>query len=471
MKQVITLIFKCVVALLPLWIICIFTAGFPLAYLSTDTVGAYWNKEFTHNNQDKYYDAVILGDSMAATSFMPELLSDSTVNLSLSGSSPVEGYYTLKHYLDSNDAPKDVFICYMDYHLAHDDFTFDGSNQVHKYSIKDYWEIYNTIKETKASNFEELDVGNFWQKALASKLCMPSEYIASITNSIKDGGRYSSNKEVFDLISLCSGRNCRMTNDIGGRDGLKYDNFSVSALQGKYYSRIVQLCNDNNISLHIIKLPLNSNTLFTDEYIAQVNGYYMVLLDGCTNAEFKWYPADYAVEWFWDDYHMNQHGAYRFSMQLKEDYPAIWGDLNTSESQMLALNNDLNIENEAAELFKWIDNKDYTILMYDGTSGDDDLEGIYSSLLKFEDQSITRTEINKAYIVNGINNTKSTISCEQTGESITVKYGENKYDWIPKQTDAISFLIIDNKNHQIVIDKYGDWSDELFKIENLKELT
>ena len=180
MKNVGKLLLKCIVALVPLWVICIFIAKSPLSYLSADSVGAYWNREFTKTKQDKYYDVVILGDSMAATSFMPELLSDSTANLALSGSSPIEGYYTLKDYLANNDAPTDVFVSYMDYHLAHNDFTFITCNQVHKFGIGEYSEIYKTIKDTGVSEFENVPMDEYWDKAIASSFYLPSEYIASI---------------------------------------------------------------------------------------------------------------------------------------------------------------------------------------------------------------------------------------------------------------------------------------------------
>ena len=458
MKNVGKLLLKCILALVPLWIICIFIAKSPLSYLSSDSVGAYWNKEFTKTKQDKYYDAVILGDSMAATSFMPELLSDSTINLALSGSSPIEGYYTLKDYLANNEAPTDVFVSYMDYHLAHNDFTFTTCNQVHKFGIGEYTEIYKTIKDTGVTEFENVPMDEYWDKAIASSFYMPSEYIASIINSINEGGRLSVNQDSYNQIDIRSGRSCIMTNNISETSGIKYDNYSISPLQGTYYKKLVQLCEDNGIALHIIKLPLDMNTLFTDEYVAQVNGYYMNLLNDAKLAEFKWYPADYAVEWFWDDYHMNQHGSYRFSMQLKADYPKLWGETNPSATQMLAVNEDINIENEPAELFKWVDEKDYTIVMYSKLN---DFEGYFNGLMRFDDQEL-REAADGAYFVDvkGGHNVSF--------EDGVVEIDGNVYEWGDYNTGDVNFLIIDNTNKIIARTCSTDFNNDEGRFERFE---
>lgn len=467
MKDAGKLVVKCILALVPLWIICIFIAKSPLSYLSGDSVSAYWNKEFTQAKQEKYYDVVILGDSMAATSFVPELLSDSTINLALSGSSPVEGYYTLKDYLDNNEAPTDVFVSYMDYHLAHDDFTFATCNQVHKFSLNDYVEIYKTIKNTGAIQFEDLPIDSYWQKAVASSFYLPSEYIASIINAIKDGGRATENKGAYDNISLHYGRACRMTNDISNSTGLKYDEFSVSSLQWNYYSRIVDLCESNGIKLHVIKLPLDYNTLFTDEYVAQVNGFYMNIFEDSKLAEFRWYPADYATELFWDDYHMNQHGAYRFSMQMKLDYPELWGSHESTPEQMKGLNEYLLIENTPSELFKWIDAQNYTVLICNNQSLSDnnDIEGMFNAFLKNNKQSIEKIDNSNLYCITG-NNDKLDFKVANNGNSVSIVLNE-EYK-IELSEDAINVIVIDDSNKEIVLHKKFYFNQEEYTISELE---
>ena len=139
------LIFKCGLVTAPLWGFPIFCANNILAYAGSDYVGAIWINDFTQTEQTKYYSTLIIGDSTANSAYLPEVLSDDTVNLALAGSSPVDGYYTLENYLKNNKAPKDIFVSYMDYHLDDDAFTWDVSNFIHKYTYEQNEEIYKAI--------------------------------------------------------------------------------------------------------------------------------------------------------------------------------------------------------------------------------------------------------------------------------------------------------------------------------------
>ncbi|MBP5594352.1 MAG: hypothetical protein J6Y02_03140, partial [Pseudobutyrivibrio sp.] len=175
-------------------------------------------------------------------------------------------------------------------------------------------------------------------------------------------------------------------------------------------------------------------------------------------AEFKWYPADYAVEWFWDDYHMNQHGSYRFSMQLKADYPQLWGETNPSATQMLAINEDINIEKEPAELFKWMDEKDYTVVMY---SELDDFEGYHNGFMRFNNQELKKAT-DSSYFVD-----------IKGGHNVSVKDGTveidgNVYEWGEYNTGDVNFLIIDNTNKIIVRTCSTDFNNDEGRFERFE---
>ena len=71
-----------------------------------------WNREITNTKQDKKYDVLILGDSVANAAYIPEVLSDHVINLALGGTTPVENYYTMQDWLKYNPAPK---VCYISF--------------------------------------------------------------------------------------------------------------------------------------------------------------------------------------------------------------------------------------------------------------------------------------------------------------------------------------------------------------------
>lgn len=463
MNKLIKLFIKGAAVMIPMWLVILYAVINPLAYLSSDSLTAYWNAQFTNEKQDKYYDVVILGDSMGATSFMPELLSDSTLNLSLSGSGVIEGYYTLEDYLNNNQAPTDVFACYMDYHLAQDDFTWDVCNQVHKFSLKQNKEIQDAIKLTSATDLERVPTDDYWQEVIEYTLYLPSKYITSISNSILES-RLATNTESYNNITMRNGRSCLMINDISQKAGLSYNEFSVAPLQSYYYSKLIALCESNNINLHIIKVPLASNTIFTDKYIAEVNGYYMTIMDGHDNVDFVWYPNDFPIECFWDDYHMNQHGAFRFGLQLQADYPELFTS-DASPAQMLMLDDDIDIENEASVLFKWIDGHDYTVLILDQLKSDETIDGIYNACLKNNEQYLQNTDMDGMYFVTGNGDNLGNISVAENpkgGYFVTLESGD-RYEWNSSEVDGVSLLVIDNANSVVATDKSASFNYESFK--------
>ncbi len=468
MKNVLKLLFKCVLVLMPFWGICIFAAASPLSYLSSNSVSPYWNRVFTQKTQDKYYDVVIIGDSMAATSIMPEVLSDTTINLALSGSSPLEGYYSLEDYLGNNAAPTDVFMSYMDYHLEHSDFTFDACNQVHKFSIEEYKDIYSTIEQTGVVDFEDIDMDKYWSNAILSYIYFPSKYIASITNTIEEGGRLDKNTRRYEAITRHYGRSCIMTNNVYYNEGVKWHSFNVSPLQTNYLNRIIKLCEKNNIRLHILKLPLDIHSVYTEEYTEKITSYYEELLTGHDNVEFKWYPADYANEWFWDLYHMNQHGSFRFSMQLKSEYPEIFGDYSATADQMLALNDDLEIENEVAELFEWIDQKNYTVVLHNGIVDKEEFDGVYNATMKCNNQQLTASNDESIFFVSADGSDVTDITINRQTDGIHVRANGEEYLWQSACDGKLGILIIDNSNNILVLERSVSFDSNTYTYEKME---
>ena len=448
-KTIPVLIIKCILVFIPLWMFFFLAKMMPLYYLNPDTLGAYWNNVFTYTKQSEDYDVVILGDSMAAQSFMPELLSDSTVNLSLAGSTPVEGYYTLENYLKHNDVPTDVFCCYMDYHLEDTEFTWDVSNIVRKFSLGQSYEIYKAMKMSGVDEIGAVTKDEYWNDVLQYTFYLPSKYSVSVVNTFTEN-RYEANQKLFNQITYRAGRYCTMTNDIFGTDGYYYTDFEVSPFKDYYYQKIVQLCAENNIKLHIVKLPLSGYNAFSDEYIDKVNAYYDNLLGDNENMEFDWFSEPYYYEWYWDYYHMNQHGSKAFSLTLKNTFPDLFGDYSASPRQMLAINDDINIENIPAEVFKWIDQKDYTVLLYDNLQTDDDFSGVYVAYFQYNNQYLQSAGVDNLYYVSGNGDTIDNLQIVSNGSDISVTVDGNDTTDIDIASEGVTMVVIDNSNHVIV---------------------
>ncbi|MDQ7044247.1 MAG: hypothetical protein Q9M34_12055, partial [Sulfurimonas sp.] len=64
-------------------------------------------------------DLIVLGDSTGKSNFIPNKLKKiNSINLSIVGGSPVEGYFTLKTYLKNNPIPKKIIFTYTPMYLS-----------------------------------------------------------------------------------------------------------------------------------------------------------------------------------------------------------------------------------------------------------------------------------------------------------------------------------------------------------------
>ena len=85
MKQVWKLCVKCFWVALPVTVLWVYMWTHPLAFLDAEAPYYIWNRNKTNTAQEQPYDVVVLGDSTANAAYVPEILSDKTLNLALGG--------------------------------------------------------------------------------------------------------------------------------------------------------------------------------------------------------------------------------------------------------------------------------------------------------------------------------------------------------------------------------------------------
>ena len=466
MKSYIKLLVKSICVTAPLWGAAFYCSTHLLHIAGSDYVGAIWNKDVTNTTQDKYYDVLILGDSTANAAYIPEVLSESTLNLALAGSGTIDGYYTLKDYLEHNDAPTDVFISYMDYHLAEDYFTWDVSNYVHKYTLGENLEIYRMIEYVAEYDISEIASANYWIDVLNYTFWSPTIYSYSMLHAI-DGDRREANLSAYEDVDARYGRYCMITNEEYHPDGIMgYSTFYVSPLQDQYYKMIVDLCDKNDIKVHMVKLPLSTDAGFVDDYEQDLYGYYDTLLSDYDNADFYWFHTTYENEFFKDEYHMNNHGAFRFSRELKELYPELFQENGSpSSDRMLAFDRDVSGENYLAELSKWINNKSYTIVYLDTTENLGEYYYLYAGYdnkdVKYNDVGDTKYAVyTLSADSNDYLNEISILPNPDGGLQIAV--GEEMTVVYPLEEKGISFVVIDNENNKIVCERQSLFTENGF---------
>ncbi len=363
MKNIVKLLIKCVCVMLPMIVIYIYTWVNPLAYMDEEAPHYLWNKEIVNSGEDFYYDTIILGDSMANAAYMPEILSDTAINLSLGGMTPVENYYVLQDWLRTHSAPKVCYISFQDAHFVMQDCFWTRTMYAHRFRTEQSREILRT-----AEIFQEVTflTENYWTDFISYELRLPNKYIASLMNA-GFNQRYEQNVESQKMDELHRGRYvARGADEFKGGERAALEEFYANPLFEDYYRRLIGMCVDHGIQVRIIKLPHPENVSYTEEYIAQYQEFYDRLKADYPGITVDWI-ATYDKKCFMDANHLNTYGALRLSSDIKELYPDDFGNAPLSKRQVEAVSDSIRSVKRGEQLTEWIAGRDYTIYVNDGT--------------------------------------------------------------------------------------------------------
>lgn len=450
MKEKILFFIKCIVIMIPVFTIMIYAKTNLLSFADSEAPNYLWNKDICTSTQDKY-DVIILGDSVANAAYMPEVLSDSCINLSLGGTTPMENYYTLKEYLANNKAPKVAYISFMDFHFEEADCYWKRSMYSHRYTWKDSLEMLNTALEY---DDESIIIENARLNWIAYQLYIHNKYITALCNA-SFNQRYNTNVEAYKLNDLHNGRYiARGWGEYSEAEDIEYDTFYVAPLFDDYYKRLIKLCIDNNIKVHLVKLPLPETSTFSDQYFEEYYSYYDDLKKSYPDIIIDWWES-YEPKYFADEHHMNDHGALKFSSEIKTKYSDEFNDL-ISAKQITAINNSVKNEKYLSEMMKWASIcSEYTLLIYDGIGNFESRyrEDFYQENL-IVSQNLLENHRKSLYVI-GVKESSANFNAISPNESsINIHPGDGSiYKWYPYEFDGINILVIDNIHGKVVCEK------------------
>lgn len=450
MKEKIVFVAKCFVVLIPLWMIIIYAKYNMLGFTDNEAPNYIWNKNVCTSGHEKY-DVVILGDSVANAAYMPEVLSDSCINLALGGTTPMENYYTLREYLENSEAPEKVYISFLDFHFYASDCYWLRSMYSHRYRAKDSWEM---LKTAQAYNETSIAIEKAEWNWLAYELYLPNKYITSLSNA-GFNQRYDDNKNSYNLNGVHGGRYISRGVEEWAATDVGYDTFYVAPLFDDYYKRLIELCLQNDIKVHIIKLPLPETDTFSEQYNQQFTDYYSNLKELYPDITVDWWN-NYEARCFSDEHHMNNHGALRFSEELKNTYPDEFSN-SFDGDQMDALNDGIRSENYLSEMVRWAGLCDaYSFVLYDGLDEDFGAwygEGFYQENLVITEKMLA--EDSKPVYIIGQQGYSAEFNNIWAGDgTIAVDPGDGSiYEWNPYGFSGVDILVIDNVHGQVVCEK------------------
>lgn len=453
MKKIVKLLLKCILVSAPMWGMMIFLWQEREYYSNEDFGYTWWNQEFTQTTHQKYYRYLVLGDSSCNAAYMPEVISDSMVNLSIGGASTVEEYYVLEDYLANNEAPTDVFLSYHDSHFKYTEAYWDKIVPSHRFNMLQNLEILYNVAKYKDDSFSR---EGMLAEYLAAEFYFPSKYITALNNSIGEN-RFAKLELAYDKIELHGGRYTTLgKTEFETVQDRVYSEMPVKPLYNYYFTKTIELCVENNIAVHIVKPPLPDNTEMTAEYVEQVFYYYKYFVDSYPNVTFSWNTKIMDRKLFADEIHMNNDGALAFSTILKNEFKDIFPETRYTADMMLAVDDSIQQENIAGYLMHFIGDRDYTVLMYDGGNCVRQFRKQFTAPVGLRSYSMKEIDENapnadNLYVLLAPDNEAIDFTIEDDGTSLVVKndkLGDNR--WALPNTTCISLFIIDNVNEQLV---------------------
>ncbi len=489
--------------LVPVLLIALYAAANFMAYADSEAPYYVWNREVTTSVQDGPVDVMILGDSAANAAFMPELLSESTVNLALGGTTPLENYYVFTEWLAHNAPPKDLFIAFSDLHMRKANCFWERTMYSHRFTPS---ENYRMIREAAKYHDETIAHRGWPADYLAYELYMPGKYITSLT-AAGFNKRLEDNRFYKEEIEVCGGRYIARGNTEWAAEAQTLDEYVVSDLMDCYYRRIIDLAITNGCRVHVIKLP-SPNCVFTAyTYIEQCNAYYDGLKESYPDITVDWWGA-YEPFRFFDDVHMNTHGARLFSTELRAKYQECFtasGDSSesvavnalsestasndSSESvavavsanfgaqggrSLVARNNDISAENYKEEMVYWIDGQDYSLVVMDPTGEMGEVFSTSIAVLQDLDMKsyaqnsvyiapphavargldIDGMAVPGAYIIDGFEGASENFAVTFDGQSVTIMCPDGSSELLDMYGEyTLSMCVVDNCSGKILCRK------------------
>ncbi len=318
-----TIFAKCIAAALPAIVLCAYTLLCPFGYMDSEYPAWRLKKEVAEGRKyaGERFDTVVLGDSVAMSSVIPEVLGDSVVSLACGGATSIEMYYYLSEYLNNHDAPDTVIILFAPFHYWHIDNYKTRTVYFKAIDLKDLSGLYKNAYDCGATS---VIYDNVVTDEISSRLGLPNQYLPAIY-AARFTGRYDENTASYeDLIS---------THGYGGFGNLtecydesyetSYEDMVIDGdakLLTLYMQKILRLCNENKIAVRLIQPAVNKATFdnLGKHYYASYRNYIKQLSGICDNIDYETDLRVYDGRYFSDASHLNKEGALCYSGEITE---------------------------------------------------------------------------------------------------------------------------------------------------------
>lgn len=231
-------------------------------------------KKIINSKKDNDYNFITIGDSRAKVGFKSNLFDDNqinSINLSVGGGTPIEGYYTLFEYLKNNKKPLYILLSYGPFHLEQADCFWTRNV---RFDFLKYDQLKDIISISKVIENDNTTLGNH-EKLIDYKI-KPYKYFKEFTTGLLER-RWNTNKDIYSLLLNSKGHFYFGRQDYSNElnSEATKNSFIPSKVLNYYLEEIIKLAYINNIQVYYYTMPFNESSYLkmNKEYKSQYDNY------------------------------------------------------------------------------------------------------------------------------------------------------------------------------------------------------
>ncbi len=246
-------------------------------------------------------------------------------NLSIGGSTPIDGYFTIKKMINSNKKPEYIILSYAANHfLIHPTFPRPIAEDFLDYQdIKELYEDLNSENDifwdTKKLSFSKNENINLL-KAYLYKLKFPLFFKAEIRNSVF--ARSSRNLKIKKSLEKSMGTFSYGQEDYSDElnQATNLSEFSENKVIEKYFKKLLTIAEKNNIQVIYYNMPINeaSYNSLSLKFKSEYNSFFMKFKKLYPKVIFYSQIKYYNNHFFGDASHLNFSGQFKFSNEIND---------------------------------------------------------------------------------------------------------------------------------------------------------
>lgn len=312
---------KCILATLPAVALIAFTLLYPYCYMDEEYPAWDFSRLVSRGAEydGRSFDTVILGDSGAMSSVMPNLIDGSCVNLAVGGATSIEMYYCLEEYMKNHEAPKTAVIMFAPFHYWHIDNYETRTVYFRAIPLAGLSELYDNARQCDAQSVYRK---GYITDEISARCGLPNKYLPAI-NAAKFIGRYDSNAGAYGDLQGSFG-----WGSFGDLEECYDESYETSyhemeidgdaKLITLYMQKLLKLCDDNGIHVRLLQPAVNTATYegLDERYYASYQSYIKDLAASCPQMEYETKLRVYDGKYFSDTSHLNKMGAVKFTTEV-----------------------------------------------------------------------------------------------------------------------------------------------------------